>query len=59
MKIRPGTMKTTGNNEKPTWNYKNQPGTINDDKNPPGIMNTRPGAIKNMKNHLELWKTDL
>ena len=31
----------------------NQPGTINDDKNPPGIMKTRPGAIKNMKNHLE------
>ena len=24
----------------------NQPGTINDDKNPPGIMKTRPGAIK-------------
>ena len=28
-----------------------QPGTINDDKNPPGIMKTRPGAIKkNMNN---------
>ena len=24
----------------------NQPGTINDDKNPPRIMKTRPGAIK-------------
>ena len=24
----------------------NQPGTINDDKNPPGIIKTRPGAIK-------------
>ena len=24
----------------------NQPGTINDDKNPPGIMKTRPGAMK-------------
>ena len=24
----------------------NQPGTINGDKNPPGIMKTRPGAIK-------------
>ena len=24
----------------------NQPGTINDDKNPPGIMKTRPGVIK-------------
>ena len=31
----------------------NQPGTINDNKNPPGIMKTRPGAINNMKNHLE------
>ena len=29
----------------------NQPGTIHDDTNPPGIMKTRPGAIKkNMKN---------
>ena len=24
----------------------NQPGTINEDKNPPGIIKTRPGAIK-------------
>ena len=24
----------------------NQPGTINDDINPPGIMKTRPGAVK-------------
>ena len=31
----------------------NQPGTINDNKNPPGKMKTRPGAINNMKNHLE------
>ena len=31
----------------------NQHGTINHDKNPPGIMKTRPGAIKYMKNHLE------
>ena len=31
----------------------NQPVTINDNKNPPGIMKTRTGAINNMKNHLE------
>ena len=31
----------------------NQPGTINDNRNPPGIMKIRPGAINNMKNHLE------
>ena len=31
----------------------NQPGTINDDRNPPGILKTRPGVIKNMNNHLE------
>ena len=30
-----------------------QPGTINNDKNTPGIIKTRHGAIKNMKNHLE------
>ena len=24
----------------------NQPGTINDDRNPPGILKTRPGAIE-------------
>ena len=31
----------------------NQPGTINGNKNPAKIIKIRPGAIKNMKNHLE------
>ena len=31
----------------------NQPVTKNDNKNPPGIVKTRPGAINNMKNHLQ------
>ena len=36
----------------------NQPGTINDNKNPPGIMKTRPGTIKeHKKNNLEPSKT--
>ena len=30
----------------------NQPGTINDGKNPPVIMKTRPGTIKTTKNYL-------
>ena len=38
----------------------NQPGTIHDDTNPPGIMKTRPGAItKTWKTNLEPWKTNL
>ena len=31
----------------------NQPGTIDDDKNPLRIMKNRPGSIKYMKNHLD------
>ena len=34
----------------------NQPGTINDDKNPPGIMKTRPGAIKKHEKSPETMK---
>ena len=37
----------------------NQSGTIINNKNPPGLMKTRPGAINNMKTHLEPRKTNL
>ena len=37
----------------------NQHGAINHDKNPPGIMKTRPGTIKTTKNYLEPRKINL